>query len=67
MQHNSNKTKTNNYLLFDGLKASFKDANGRTMRCVRHFIIYADDIVLTTNYNTELDFLVERVKMALKS
>ena len=67
MQHNSNKTKTNNYLIFDGLKASFKNANGRTMRCVRHFIIYANDIILTTNYNTELDFLVERVKMALKS
>lgn len=67
MQHNSNLTKTNNYSLFAGLKTSFKNATGKTMRCIRHLIIYADDIAITTNYNIELDLLVERVKIALKN
>ena len=65
MQQNSNLTKTNNYSIFGGLKASFKNAKGRVMRCVRHLIVYADDVVITTNYKMELDSLIERVKIAL--
>lgn len=61
MQQNSNLTKTNNYLIFGGLKASFNNTKLR----VRHIISHADDIVITTNYKMELDSLVDQVKLAL--
>jgi len=66
MQHNSNLTKTNKLAVFAGIPASFKNALGKTARCVRHIISYADDIVITTNNKLELDNLIEHVKTALK-
>ncbi|RYE15363.1 MAG: hypothetical protein EOP34_03515 [Rickettsiales bacterium] len=65
LKRNSNITKTNNLSIFGGIKSSFRNSNGKIMRCVRHLICYADDIVITTNNKFELDDLVSRVKIAL--
>lgn len=64
-ESNGNLTKTNNLKIFNGLKASFINDDGRSTRCIRKIISYADDIVITTNCNTELNMLVEVVRNAL--
>lgn len=65
-ESNGNLTKTNNLNIFKGIKASFINDYGSTSRCIRKIITYADDIVITTNCNSELNTLVELVRLSLK-
>jgi len=66
-QKNFNLTKTNNLLLFSGLKASFYNVQTKKInRCRRSLITYAYNIAITTNNSLEINILIERVSQALQ-